>query len=71
MDHITREQAIAPFIALMVGLSLAALLDWLSRRQKNAIVEKIAERVFECLIGGVIEATIVGALVAGMSEAAH
>jgi len=59
---------IAAPVALIVALACAALLDWFSRHQRDAIVEHMSHRVAEAIIGGAIEAFLVTLLVAGATH---
>ena len=59
---------IATPVALIVALAFAALLDWLSRHQRDAVVEHMSHRVTEAIVGGAVEAFLVTLIVAGVSH---
>jgi len=58
---------VAALIALLVGLALAALIDWAARRKEDAIVEEIKHRCLEGVLAGFIEGFLGALIFAGMS----
>jgi hypothetical protein len=59
---------VAAPVALIVALAFAALLDWISRQQRDAVVEHMRHRVVEAIVGGAIEAFLVTLMLAGASH---
>jgi hypothetical protein len=51
--------ATAALIAPVVGLALAALIDWASRRRNDAVVSEMLHRCVEGVLGGAIEGFLV------------
>lgn len=58
--------ATAAMIAPLVGIAVAALLDWAERHKANAIVTQILHRCIEGVAGGAIEGFLAALILAGV-----
>jgi hypothetical protein len=74
MNHAIYEAiahaATAALIAPIVGLALAALIDWLSHSQKHAVVSEMSHRCIEGVLGGAIEGFLVSLVIIAVSHTA-
>jgi hypothetical protein len=57
----------AAMIAPIIGIALAAVLDWIPKFPKDATVHGMLHRVLEGVLGGALEGFIVTLVVAGVS----
>lgn len=68
VDEAFLHAGAAALIAPLVGLALAALIDWVTRRQSHAIVHEMSHRCLEGVLGGTIEGFLVALVIAGVAH---